>query len=311
MITNNAEEDILSSEDLQEIEDIEKEYEKHNTDTDYVPLYLKNKLSHKLLSKEESYKYIKLAQAGDTAARDYLVDHNIKLVYSSALHYAQGRDDMFMDLFQEGCLGMMKAINDFDISKDVAFSTYAMNWILNYMQRFLMNFERGVRVPIHVREKYMKIRRVIAQYEKEYGTTPTTRYIAEQLELPEEKIQFIITSNDFLISLNKPIGVEYGSDAESEFGDFIEDKSESVESQVEKKILTEDIDVCIKKYLTEKEEKVIRMRFGLSPYYEIMTLDDIGKEFGVTRERIRQIESKAILKMKKQAKKELRAYREV
>ena len=259
---------------------------------DPVKTYLKEIGRVPLLSAEEEAALARAAQAGDEDARRRLSEANLRLVVSVAKRYA-GRGLPFLDLIQEGNLGLMKAAEKFEPDRGFKFSTYATWWIRQSITRAIADQARTIRIPVHMVETINKVKKVSSQLLHEYGHDPSAEEIAERLEMPVDKVREIMRVAQEPVSLETPIGEE----EDSHLGDFIPDDdipapAEAAAFTLLKEQLMEVLDT-----LTEREEKVLRLRFGLDDG-RARTLEEVGKEFNVTRERIRQIEAKALRKLR-------------
>ena len=259
---------------------------------DPVKIYLKEIGRVPLLSMEEEKQLAERMAQGDTNAKKRLCEANLRLVVSIAKKFV-GRGMQFLDLIQEGNLGLLKAVEKFDYNKGFKFSTYATWWIRQAITRAIADQARTIRIPVHMVETITKVKKASSQLLHETGHDPTTEEIAERLEMPVERIQEIIRIAQDPVSLETPIGEE----EDSHLGDFIQDDEASQPSEeASYTLLREQLEEVLST-LTPREEQVLRMRFGLidgKPH----TLEEVGKEFDVTRERIRQIESKALRKLR-------------
>ena len=262
---------------------------------DSVKMYLKEIGRYELLKPEEEPILAKKILEGDEEARERLINANLRLVVNIAKHYV-GRGMQFLDLIQEGNLGLMKAVDKFDYTKGYKFSTYATWWIRQAITRAIADQARTIRIPVHMVETINKITRVQRQLVQEYGREPTAEEIADELDNPQltpKRIREIQRIAMEPVSLETPIGEE----DDSHLGDFIEDKeSKSPNDFTTDQLLREQLFAVLEE-LTPREEKVIRLRYGLDDNRP-RTLEEVGKEFNVTRERIRQIEAKAIKKLR-------------
>lgn len=259
---------------------------------DPVRAYLKEIGRVPLLTAEEEMELAKLADQGDEEAKKKLAEANLRLVVSIAKRYV-GRGMQFLDIIQEGNLGLIKAVEKFDYQKGYKFSTYATWWVRQAITRALADQARTIRIPVHMVETINKIGRVKRELVQELGREPTTVEISERAGLSSEKVMEILQIGQDLVSLESPVGEE----DDSHLGDFIaDDKAASPEDAAEKEMLREQLNMALS-YLTEREERVLRLRYGLDDGRE-RTLEEVGAIFDVTRERIRQIESKALRRIK-------------
>lgn len=262
--------------------------------SDPVRMYLKEIGRIPLLSREEEIRYAQLADQGDEKGRRKLVDANLRLVISIAKKYI-GRGMVFLDLIQEGNKGLIRAVEKYDWRKGFKFSTYATWWIRQAITRAIADQARTIRVPVHMVETINTLMRTSRKMMQELGREPTDEELAEKMELPIEKIRTIKKVAQSTVSLEAPIGDDDGD--ESVLGDFIsDDRIISPDEAAMRNTLVENLEEVLKT-LSDREAKVLKMRFGLSSN-RMMTLEEVGREFGVTRERIRQIEAKALRKLK-------------
>ena len=261
---------------------------------DPVKQYLKSIGSFKLLSSQQEVEYAKRIQQGDQIAKKRLTEANLRLVVSIAKRYL-GRGMLFLDLIQEGNMGLIKAVEKFDYTKGFKFSTYATWWIKQAITRAIADQARTIRIPVHMVETINKINRVQRQLVQEKGREPTPEEISEKMDgqFSPERIREIQKIALDPVSLESPIGEE----EDSHLGDFIEDKDAISPSEYTTKQLLRDELRQVMKELTDREERVLRLRYGLDDDRP-RTLEEVGREFGVTRERIRQIEAKAIRKLR-------------
>ncbi len=264
---------------------------------DPVKMYLKEIGRVDLLKPDEEIEIAKRVEAGDQEAKKMLISANLRLVVSIAKKYT-GRGMLFLDLIQEGNMGLIKAVEKFDYRKGFKFSTYATWWIRQAITRAIADQARTIRIPVHMVETINKMTRVQRQLVQELGRDPSAEEIANRMgNLTEEKVRDIQRIAMEPVSLETPIGEE----DDSHLGDFIEDKDAlSPDQYANNQLLKDEIDLVLKS-LTEREEKVLRLRFGLEDG-RTRTLEEVGREFDVTRERIRQIEAKALRKLKNPAK---------
>jgi len=284
-VNNQVEEEEIKPENIERIiTDV-------NID-DAVKLYLRDIGSYALLSKEEEAALAKAMSEGDEEAKHRLSEANLRLVVSIAKKYV-GRGMAFLDLIQEGNLGLMKAVDKFDYTRGYKFSTYATWWIKQAITRALADQARTIRLPVHMVETINKTARVTRYLTQQLGRDPTPEEIAAEMgKTPEQIIEIQRTAQD-PVSLETPIGEE----EDSHLGDFIEDTSASQPSEHAEQSMIKEQLMAVLATLTPREEKVIRMRYGLDDNHA-RTLEEVGQEFGVTRERIRQIEAKALRKLR-------------
>ena len=260
---------------------------------DSVRMYLKEIGRVPLLSADEEVALALRIQEGDTEAKQELAEANLRLVVSIAKRYV-GRGMQFLDLIQEGNMGLMKAVEKFDHTKGFKFSTYATWWIRQAITRAIADQARTIRIPVHMVETINKLVRVQRQLLQDLGREPTPEEIGAEMDLPTEKVREILKIAQEPVSLETPIGEE----DDSHLGDFIEDdNATSPADHTAYALLKEQLDEVLEQ-LTDREENVLRLRFGLDKNGEIRTLEQVGQVFGVTRERIRQIEAKALRKLR-------------
>ena len=259
---------------------------------DPVRMYLKEIGQISLLSLDEELELSKRIEEGDEEAKRLLAESNLRLVVSIAKRYV-GRNLSFLDLIQEGNIGLMKAVDKFDSSKGYKFSTYATWWIRQAITRAIADQAKTIRVPVHMVETINKLKRVQRQLTLELNREPTEKELSEKLKIPEDKVREIIQISLDPLSLETPIGEE----EDSHLGDFVKDKdSLSPEEYAINEVLKDEINEVLLT-LTEREEQVLKLRFGLVDG-TCRTLEEVGSIFGVTRERIRQIEAKALRKLR-------------
>ena len=301
-ITENSADDLMLDDDM-DIDglDDEEEVELDKIDLsvpegvsieDPVRMYLKEIGKVPLLSAEEEIELAKRMENGDQAAKKRLAEANLRLVVSIAKRYV-GRGMLFLDLIQEGNLGLIKAVEKFDYRKGYKFSTYATWWIRQSVTRALADQARTIRVPVHMVETINKLIRVSRQLLQELGREPTPEEIAEEMDMPVDRVREILKISQEPVSLETPIGEE----EDSHLGDFIQDDNVPVPADAAAFTLLKEQLVEVLGTLTEREQKVLRLRFGLDDG-RARTLEEVGKEFNVTRERIRQIEAKALRKLR-------------
>jgi RNA polymerase primary sigma factor len=259
---------------------------------DPVRMYLKEIGRVPLLSAEEEIELAKRMEQGDEAAKRRLAEANLRLVVSIAKRYV-GRGMLFLDLIQEGNLGLIKAVEKFDYVKGFKFSTYATWWIRQAITRAIADQARTIRIPVHMVETINKLIRVSRQLLQELGREPSPEEIAVQMDIPVERVREIMKIAQEPVSLETPIGEE----EDSHLGDFIPDEDAPAPSEAASFILLKEQLEEVLETLTPREEKVLRLRFGLDDG-RTRTLEEVGQEFGVTRERIRQIEAKALRKLR-------------
>ncbi|MDD3656670.1 MAG: RNA polymerase sigma factor RpoD [Atribacterota bacterium] len=270
---------------------------------DPVKMYLKEIGQIRLLTADEEIELAKRMEAGDEEAKRILVQSNLRLVVSIAKRYV-GRGMLFLDLIQEGNMGLIRAVEKFDYRRGYKFSTYATWWIRQAITRAIADQARTIRVPVHMVETINKLVRVSRLLLQELGREPIIEEIAERMELPLEKIKEIIKTAQEPVSLESPIGKE----DDSHLGDFIEDEDSPAPPKIASHtLLKEQLDDVLKT-LTYREKRVLELRFGIADGHP-HTLEEVGREFGVTRERIRQIEAKALRKLRHPSRsKKLRDY---
>ncbi len=259
---------------------------------DPVRMYLKEIGKVSLLTGEEEIELAKRMEAGDEDAKKRLAEANLRLVVSIAKRYV-GRGMLFLDLIQEGNLGLIKAVEKFDYRKGYKFSTYATWWIRQAITRAIADQARTIRIPVHMVETINKLIRVNRQLLQELGREPTPEETAAEMNLPVERVREILKISQEPVSLETPIGEE----EDSHLGDFIQDDNVPVPAEAAAFTLLKEQLGEVLQTLTEREQKVLELRFGLKDG-RARTLEEVGKEFNVTRERIRQIEAKALRKLR-------------
>ncbi len=299
--------DIFEKEGIEVVEDLDKELEAIEVSRedledlsvpegvnidDHVKMYLKEIGKVDLLSAQEETELAERMAQGDETAKKRLAEANLRLVVSIAKRYV-GRGMLFLDLIQEGNLGLIKAVDKFDYTKGYKFSTYATWWIRQAITRAIADQARTIRIPVHMVETINKLVRVSRQLVQELGREPTPEELAKELNMSIEKVREISKISQEPVSLETPIGEE----EDSHLGDFIEDHDAPAPSEAASFVLLKEQLVDVLKTLTPREEKVLRLRFGLDDGRQ-RTLEEVGHEFDVTRERIRQIEAKALRKLR-------------
>lgn len=259
---------------------------------DPVKVYLKEIGRVPLLSSDEETELAKRMAEGDTKAKNRLSEANLRLVVSIAKKYV-GRGMQFLDLIQEGNLGLLKAVEKFDYTKGFKFSTYATWWIRQAITRAIADQARTIRIPVHMVETISKVKKVSSQLLHETGHDPSAEEIAEKLNMPAERVREIMRIAQDPVSLETPIGEE----EDSHLGDFIPDDDAPAPADAASLMLLKEQLNDVLSTLTDREAKVLKLRFGLEDGRS-RTLEEVGKEFDVTRERIRQIEAKALRKLR-------------
>ena len=299
--------DVLESEKIEVVEDMDKELEDIEVSKeeledlsvpegisidDHVKMYLKEIGRVNLLSAEEEMDLAERMSKGDEEAKKKLAEANLRLVVSIAKRYV-GRGMMFLDLIQEGNLGLIRAVDTFDYTKGYKFSTYATWWIRQAITRAIADQARTIRIPVHMVETINKLVRVSRQLVQELGREPTPDELAKGLNMSVEKVREISKISQEPVSLETPISEE----EDSHLGDFIPDDDALAPSEAASYVLLKEQLVDVLQTLTPREAKVLKLRFGLIDGRQ-RTLEEVGKEFNVTRERIRQIEAKALRKLR-------------
>ncbi len=296
---------IGSMEEVPEEEDLDLSLPEGISIDDPVRMYLKEIGKVPLLSADEEIELAKRMEKGDQAAKQRLAEANLRLVVSIAKRYV-GRGMLFLDLIQEGNMGLIKAVEKFDYRKGYKFSTYATWWIRQAITRAIADQARTIRIPVHMVETINKLIRVSRQLLQDLGRDPTPEEIAEELDMPVGKVREILKVAQEPVSLETPIGEE----EDSHLGDFIPDTEMMIPADAAAFTLLKEQLLEVLGTLTDREQKVLRLRFGLDDG-RARTLEEVGKEFQVTRERIRQIEAKALRKLRHPSRsKKLRDYLE-
>ena len=294
-ITDDDDDILIDDEDVEndvEMEKIDLSVPDGVSIEDPVRMYLKEIGKVPLLTAEEEIELAKRMELGDEEAKKRLAEANLRLVVSIAIRYV-GRGMLFLDLIQEGNLGLIKAVEKFDYRKGYKFSTYATWWIRQAITRAIADQARTIRIPVHMVETINKLIRVSRQLLQELGREPTPEEIAEEMNMPVERVREILKISQEPVSLETPIGEE----EDSHLGDFIQDDNVPVPADAAAFTLLKEQLVEVLSTLTDREQKVLRLRFGLDDG-RARTLEEVGKEFNVTRERIRQIEAKALRKLR-------------
>ena len=284
--------DELKKEDDIEMDKIDLSLPKGISIDDPVRMYLKEIGKIPLLKPHEEIEYAKRMLEGDEIAKQRLVEANLRLVVSIAKRYV-GRGMLFLDLIQEGNLGLIKAVEKFDYERGFKFSTYATWWIRQAITRAIADQARTIRIPVHMVETINKLIRVSRQLLQELGRDPKPEEIAKEMDMSEEKVREIMKIAQDPVSLETPIGEE----EDSHLGDFIPDEDALAPAEAAAYSLLKDQIEEVLGSLNEREQKVLKLRFGLEDG-RARTLEEVGKEFDVTRERIRQIEAKALRKLR-------------
>ncbi|NLC17895.1 MAG: RNA polymerase sigma factor RpoD [Clostridiales bacterium] len=290
-ISEEDEEDIILDGD-EDLENIDLSIPEGINIEDPVRMYLKEIGKVQLLNADEEIELAKRMEEGDEYAKKRLAEANLRLVVSIAKRYV-GRGMLFLDLIQEGNLGLIKAVEKFDYRKGYKFSTYATWWIRQAITRAIADQARTIRIPVHMVETINKLTRVQRQLLQELGREPSPEEISEVMNMPVERVREIQKISQEPVSLETPIGEE----EDSHLGDFIQDDNVPVPADAAAFTLLKEQLVEVLGTLTDREQKVLRLRFGLDDG-RARTLEEVGKEFNVTRERIRQIEAKALRKLR-------------
>jgi RNA polymerase primary sigma factor len=319
---NGIPEELLSDEAVIEIvefseeeldEELDEELEEDLEGQDFgegaedpVKMYLQDIGKIPLLSRDEEIALAKQVAAGDPEARDKLITANLRLVVSIAKKY-MGRGLSFLDLIQEGNMGLMKAVEKFDYTKGYKFSTYATWWIRQAITRAIADQSRTIRIPVHMIETVRELNRVKKEHVHAHGEPPALGALSQELNMPVDKIKRVENVSQYTASLERPIG----EDEEDTLGDFMEDKkSPSPTKETFRMFLTEELEKALNQ-LTDREKEILKLRYGLEDGHP-RTLKDVACVFNITRERVRQIEIKALEKLKHPTRKdELRKFREL
>lgn len=290
-----------------ENQNLEKEIKDSSEIGTNIKLYLDSIRNIPLLTQEEECELMKKIEKGDKQARQDMITHNLRLVVSIAKKYQTQME--LLDLIQEGNIGLMKALDKFDYTKEYKFSTYATWWIRQSISRAIADKKRTVRLPVHVVDKLSRIKRELAKYESKYGKAPSRKELAEITGYDQELLDTYYQLNTDTVSLDMPSKPSEMGKEMDPIGEIIEDKSTAgVEDSVINNMLNEEIMAILPKILKPVEVEVIQKRFGFNGETR-MTLEEIGQQRGVTRERIRQIEAMAIAKLKASRKtKDLKEY---
>ena len=292
LLDNDMDMDGMEDEEEVELDKIDLSVPEGVSIEDPVRMYLKEIGKVSLLSADEEIELAKRMEKGDEAAKKRLAEANLRLVVSIAKRYV-GRGMLFLDLIQEGNLGLIKAVEKFDYRKGYKFSTYATWWIRQAITRAIADQARTIRIPVHMVETINKLIRVSRQLLQELGREPTPEEIAEEMDMPVDRVREILKISQEPVSLETPIGEE----EDSHLGDFIQDDNVPVPADAAAFTLLKEQLVEVLSTLTDREQNVLRLRFGLDDG-RARTLEEVGKEFNVTRERIRQIEAKALRKLR-------------
>ena len=292
LLDNDMDMDGMEDEEEVELDKIDLSVPEGVSIEDPVRMYLKEIGKVSLLSADEEIELAKRMEKGDEAAKKRLAEANLRLVVSIAKRYV-GRGMLFLDLIQEGNLGLIKAVEKFDYRKGYKFSTYATWWIRQAITRAIADQARTIRIPVHMVETINKLIRVSRQLLQELGRESTPEEIAEEMDMPVDRVREILKISQEPVSLETPIGEE----EDSHLGDFIQDDNVPVPADAAAFTLLKEQLVEVLSTLTDREQKVLRLRFGLDDG-RARTLEEVGKEFNVTRERIRQIEAKALRKLR-------------
>ena len=288
--------EVENEDDVEELNALASEQYLDDVSDDSVRLYLREIGKIPLLTSEEELALAQRVIAGDKKAKDKMAEANMRLVVSIAKRYS-GRGLDFLDLIQEGNTGLLRAVEKFDPDKGFKFSTYATWWIRQAITRAIADQARTIRIPVHMVETINKLLRTQRRMTQELNREPTIEELANELEMEPEKVEYVIKIKQDISSLDASVGRD-GDEDESVLGDFIEDEETiSPEESATNQLLKEKIQDVLSS-LSDREQKIVRMRFGLDTG-KSHTLEEVGQEFAVTRERIRQIEAKALTKLRK------------
>lgn len=290
--------DDLIDEEEEELDEeaLTKEQYFDDATDDSVRMYLREIGKIPLLNSEEEFELAQRVLKGEKKAKDKMAEANMRLVVSIAKRYS-GRGLDFLDLIQEGNTGLLRAVEKFDPDKGFKFSTYATWWIRQAITRAIADQARTIRIPVHMVETINKLLRTQRRMTQEFNREPTIEELAEELEMTPEKIEYVIKIKQDITSLDAGIGRD-GDEEDSTLSDFVEDEdSITPEESAATQLLKEQVKEVLSS-LSDREQKIIRMRFGLDNGKN-HTLEEVGQEFAVTRERIRQIEAKALVKLRK------------
>jgi RNA polymerase primary sigma factor len=291
--------EIAELEDEEEIDDetLNNNQVFDDVSDDSVRLYLREIGKIPLLNSEEELALAQRVVAGEKKAKDKMAEANMRLVVSIAKRYS-GRGLDFLDLIQEGNTGLLRAVEKFDPDKGFKFSTYATWWIRQAITRAIADQARTIRIPVHMVETINKLLRTQRRMTQELNREPTIEELAKELEMEPEKVEYVIKIKQDITSLDAGVGRDGDDDGESVLGDFIEDEDGTTpEESAASQLLKEQVQSVLST-LSDREQKIIKMRFGLDNG-KSHTLEEVGQEFAVTRERIRQIEAKALAKLRK------------